>query len=106
MKIIIDKKLLAEVKKWFTGYVHTFKFVDKGIQQNIDLKARLEAYEMKQSDWESFKSEFNHDMSELGKASHGIACVTVFANRSTKAGKLLQGAYHGLPSKFHFRSQC
>ena len=38
MKIIIDKTLLAEVKKWFTGYVHTFKFVDKGIQQNIDLK--------------------------------------------------------------------
>jgi putative nucleotidyltransferase with HDIG domain len=38
VKIIIDKIKLAEVKKWFTGYVHTFKFVDQGIQQNIDLK--------------------------------------------------------------------
>lgn len=38
MKIIIDQIKLAEVKKWFTGYVHTFKFVDQGIQQNIDLK--------------------------------------------------------------------
>ena len=38
MKIIIDQIKLAEVKKWFTGYVYTFKFVDQGIQQNIDLK--------------------------------------------------------------------
>jgi len=38
VKIIIDQIKLAEVKKWFTGYVHTFKFVDQGIQQNIDLK--------------------------------------------------------------------
>ncbi len=37
-------------------------------QQNIDLQARLEAYENNQSNWESFKTEFNHDMDELGKA--------------------------------------
>jgi hypothetical protein len=38
VKIIIDQIKLKEVKKWFTDYVHTFKFVDQSIQQNIDLK--------------------------------------------------------------------
>jgi hypothetical protein len=38
VKIIIDQIKLDEVKKWFTGYVHSFKFVDHGMQQNIDLK--------------------------------------------------------------------
>ena len=38
MKIKIDQIRLTEVKQWFTDYVNTFKFVDKGIQQNIDLK--------------------------------------------------------------------
>ena len=37
-------------------------------QKNIDLKAKMEAYEKNQSDWESFKREFNHDMDELGSA--------------------------------------
>lgn len=42
--------------------------IDKLEQLNRDLKARLEAYEKNQSDWQSFKDEFNHDMDELGKA--------------------------------------
>ena len=37
-------------------------------QQNKDLKARLEAYEKSQSNWETFKREFNHDMDEIGQA--------------------------------------
>lgn len=37
-------------------------------QQNRDMKAKLDAYEKSQSDWESFKREFNHDMEEFGKA--------------------------------------
>ncbi len=37
-------------------------------QRNKDLKARLDAYEKGQSDWESFKREFNHDMDALGQA--------------------------------------
>jgi hypothetical protein len=37
-------------------------------QQNKDMKARLEAYEKSQTNWESFKREFNHDMDALGKA--------------------------------------
>jgi putative nucleotidyltransferase with HDIG domain len=38
VKILIDSIKQTEVKKWYTGYVHAFKFVDKGMQQNIDLK--------------------------------------------------------------------
>jgi len=37
-------------------------------QQNRDLKARLYVYEKDQTDWSTFKREFNHDMDELGQA--------------------------------------
>jgi predicted nucleic acid-binding Zn-ribbon protein len=37
-------------------------------QKNIDLKARMEAYDKGQTDWQAFKSEFNRDMDALGKA--------------------------------------
>ena len=37
-------------------------------QQNREMRARLEAYEKSQSNWESFKREFNHDMDEIGQA--------------------------------------
>jgi len=32
------------------------------------MRARLVAYEKSQSNWESFKREFNHDMDEIGQA--------------------------------------
>jgi len=41
-------------------------------QQNRDLKKRIEDYEKTQSDWETFKREFKHDMDELGKALKGL----------------------------------
>ncbi len=41
-------------------------------QRNNELKARLGNYEKNQSDWESFKREFNHDMDELGQAFKDI----------------------------------
>ena len=66
-KIIAELK--AKIKK--TGKsLDSFreKKIDELEQRNRDLKARLEAYEKNQSDWESFKTEFNHDMNELGKA--------------------------------------
>jgi len=44
------------------------KKIDALEQQNNHLKARMEAYERSQSDWELFKREFNHDMDELGQA--------------------------------------
>ena len=37
-------------------------------ERNRDLKTRIGAYETNQSDWESFKREFNHDMNEVGQA--------------------------------------
>lgn len=37
-------------------------------QKIVNLKDRVSAYEKSQSDWVSFKREFNHDMDELGQA--------------------------------------
>jgi len=37
-------------------------------QKNNILRAKIKSYESNQTDWESFKREFNHDMEELGKA--------------------------------------
>ncbi len=37
-------------------------------EKNNNLKAKIKTFESDQSDWESFKREFNHDMDELGEA--------------------------------------
>jgi hypothetical protein len=37
-------------------------------QKNASLKTKIENYENNQTDWQSFKREFNADMSQLGKA--------------------------------------
>lgn len=37
-------------------------------QQNKEMRTRLLAYEKSQSNWESFKREFNHDMDAIGQA--------------------------------------
>ena len=42
--------------------------IDALQQRNADLQARMDAYEKEHSDWESFKTELEHDMDELGKA--------------------------------------
>jgi hypothetical protein len=44
------------------------KKIDRLEQQNRDLRVRIDSYEKSQSDWETFKTEFNHDMDELGNA--------------------------------------
>lgn len=46
--------------------------INKLEQQNKDMKARIDNYEKMQSDWASFKNEFNHDMDELGTALKDI----------------------------------
>ncbi len=55
----------------------TGKSVDANYQKNIDileqknknLKAKIDTYKNDaNSDWQSFKREFNHDMDEMGKA--------------------------------------
>ncbi len=40
--------------------------------QNKEMRTRLTAYEKSQTNWETFKREFNHDMDELGKALKDI----------------------------------
>jgi len=37
-------------------------------EKNTKLRTKVNDYENEQSDWESFKREFNHDMDEIGKA--------------------------------------
>lgn len=37
-------------------------------QKNKDLRIRIINFDQSQTDWESFKREFNHDMNELGEA--------------------------------------
>jgi chromosome segregation ATPase len=41
-------------------------------QRNKDMKARIDAYDKSQSDWESFKREFTHDMEGLGQALNDL----------------------------------
>jgi len=47
--------------------------IDMLEKKNKDLQAKLDAYEKSQSNWESFKREFNHDMDELGHAFADLA---------------------------------
>ena len=49
----------------------TRKRIDTLEKQNNDLKTKIETYDQSQSNWESFKREFNHDMDELGKSFEG-----------------------------------
>jgi hypothetical protein len=37
-------------------------------QKNKDMKMRIDNYDKNNTDWNSFKSEFNHDMDGLGQA--------------------------------------
>ena len=36
--------------------------------QNKEMRSRLVAYENSQSNWETFRREFNHDMDAIGQA--------------------------------------
>jgi len=44
------------------------KKIDLLQEQNRALTVKMDAYEKSQSNWETFKAEFNHDMEELGQA--------------------------------------
>jgi hypothetical protein len=64
---------IAELKKAFNKPGTTFdanysKNIDALQKRNLDLKVRIENYENNQTDWESFKREFNSDINGLGKA--------------------------------------
>jgi uncharacterized protein YeaO (DUF488 family) len=42
--------------------------IEKLEQKNQDLRVRIANFDQTQTDWQSFKREFNHDMDEIGKA--------------------------------------
>lgn len=44
------------------------KMVDELEEKNAKLKARLNEYNAGQTEWESFKREFNHDMDGIGQS--------------------------------------
>jgi chromosome segregation ATPase len=46
-------------------------------QKNKELKTRMDAYEKNQSDWESFKRQFNIDLEKLGKALKNIEAESI-----------------------------
>jgi len=73
-KIEENKAKIAELK---LKIKKTGKDIDKAYQRNIDtleqknerLKIKIDSYKNDaQSDWNSFKREFNHDMDELGQS--------------------------------------
>lgn len=47
-------------------------------RKNTDMKKAIEEYKMESEDtWESFKSEFNHDLDELGSAFNDLTTNNV-----------------------------
>jgi hypothetical protein len=67
----------AEIAKLKLKIKNTGKDIDKAYQKNIDtieqknknLKIKIDSYKNDvNSDWKSFKREFNHDMDEFGKS--------------------------------------
>ncbi len=44
------------------------KSIESLVDKNTALKNKITDYENNQTDWETFKREFNYDMTELGKA--------------------------------------
>jgi chromosome segregation ATPase len=61
----LKKKIEKPGNKMDAEYPQSILDLEK---KNKDLRDRMDAYEKNQSDWESFKREYNHDMEELGEA--------------------------------------
>ena len=73
-KTIADNEVhIAELKKAIKKPGNTFdavyaKNIDALEEKNTTLKTKISDYENNQTDWESFKREFDSDMTGLGKA--------------------------------------
>jgi predicted RNase H-like nuclease (RuvC/YqgF family) len=80
VNVVIEKNdaKIAELKKEMkkTGKAANTEYdrkVDTLQKKNKELKLKLESYKNDaDSDWQSFKREFNHDMDELGKAFNDL----------------------------------
>lgn len=77
-KIAANEKRIADLKiKIANGKQESKAIYDKDIawleKTNIDLKTKLDSYNVEGKEkWEIFKTEFNHDMDELGKAFNNL----------------------------------
>lgn len=82
-KLIANEKQLAEYKAKIAIQKKENKAkyeedLAKLVQKNNDLKIKLENYnEENEVKWEAFKTEFNHDMDELGKAFKDLTVKNV-----------------------------
>jgi hypothetical protein len=77
MKIKKNETRIAELKlrmkKSGTAFDAVYaKRIEALELKNKELKTQMENYENKQSDWDSFKLEFNHDMNILAEALKDI----------------------------------
>ena len=53
------------------------KRIDDLEAKNKSMQNRLDAYDANHSDWNKFKTEFNHDMDELGKSLKDLTVKNV-----------------------------
>lgn len=61
----LKKKMEKPGNKMDAQYPESILDLEK---RNRELTERMDTYEKNQSDWESFKREYNHDMDQLGEA--------------------------------------
>ena len=60
----------AKGKMMDAAYTANIELLEK---KNMALREQMDVYENNHSDWASFKREFSHDMTELGKALSDLA---------------------------------
>lgn len=76
-KIKANEQLISDLKleiknsnkKYDDAYLKNIDLIEK---RNADLRLKINGYENSESDWDSFKSEFNRDMDELGKSINDL----------------------------------
>jgi chromosome segregation ATPase len=62
LKEKLDKPVKAPLDDWRRQKIADLE------KRNAELRSRLYGYEQERSDWEAFKSKFNHDMDDLSNA--------------------------------------
>ena len=65
----LNVKMIKPSTLFDSFYVKKIANLEK---ENRFMKGRLEAYEKSQSNWESFKREFNHDIDAIGQALNDL----------------------------------
>jgi hypothetical protein len=66
-RILINNKVLATVNLEVSRTMDWKRMSDLG-KMNLNLEKKMDGYDEGKEEWESFKIDLNHDMSELDKA--------------------------------------